>query len=476
MQEPATNHEPSLNSIDGRAARILIDPSNGESLASVYLLDQSEAESIVSVARGAIGSWAALSGIDRARVIDAIADAWEKNADEISLAVTHEMGMPLEFSRFHSAAGPIAVLRYYAGLAREMEWESSRNPFAFSGRVIVRRVPVGVVAAVVPWNYPWMLLATKLGPALAAGCTVIIKPAEENAISAEILREILKSAGVPDGVVTVAVGGTEFAETLIRNKGVDKVSFTGSTEVGRRISGIVGERLGQVSLELGGKSAAIVLDDADLEHTLSMLPYLSFLNSGQTCFAQTRIIATPGVYEQVVQGFMDYVDAQVVGSPLDVHTTVGPVASERQQKRVLDYVRLGDEAGAHVHTSTAQIPSSGFFVSPTVLSNVKNDWVVAQEEIFGPVVCIIAAEDEADAIRIANDSEYGLAGSIWTSDIQKAVLISKEIEAGSFGINGYLPDLSAPWGGVKSSGTGRENGPEAIDSYLRSDVVYEFAS
>lgn len=423
-----------------------------------------------------MGDWSALSGVERAGAIDAIADAWEKNADDMALAVTREMGMPLEASHFYNAKGPVAVLRYYAGLARELERDSLREPFAFSGSVRVRRNPVGVVAAVVPWNYPWMLLATKLGPALAAGCTVIVKPAEENALSAKILQEIIDQARIPAGVVTVAVGGPEFAEALIGSEGVDKVAFTGSTAVGKRIAGIVGERLGQVSLELGGKSAAIVLDDADLEHTLATLPQLSFLNSGQTCFAQTRVIATPGVYAQVVQGFMDYVDAQVIGSPLDPHTTLGPVASKRQQQRILEYVRIGEEAGACVYTSKAPIPSSGFYVPPTVLSNVESGWIVAQEEIFGPVVCIIPAKDEADAVRIANDSVFGLAGSIWTNDTQNAMLISKRIEAGSFGINGYLPDLSAPWGGVKASGTGRENGPEAVDEYLRSDVVYEFAA
>lgn len=464
------------NAAAGSRTRNLIDPSTGKSLGTTALVPASEVEMIVRSARGALGAWSARSGRDRAQVIEAIADAWEARADDMSLAVTREMGMPLGFSRFNNAVGPIAVLRYYAGLARRMEPEDSRTPFAFSGRVIVRRNPVGVVAAIVPWNYPWMLLATKLGPALAAGCTVIVKPAEENAISGGILGEILQAAGVPEGVVEVAVGGSDFAETLVRHPGVDKVAFTGSTAVGRRIAGIVGQRLGSVSLELGGKSAAIVLDDADMERTLAELPQLSFLNSGQTCFAQTRVIATPSVYERVVQGYVDYVDAQILGSPVDVHTTLGPVVSERQRENILNYIQLARAAGARVHRAAIEIPTEGFFVPPTILADVDNGWDVAQEEIFGPVVCIIPARDEEHAVRIANDSDYGLAGSVWTRNVEKGIALSRQIAAGSFGINGYLPDLSSPWGGVKASGSGRENGPEAVDGFLRFDAVYEFAS
>jgi betaine-aldehyde dehydrogenase len=435
-----------------------------------------DADTVVAAARQALETWSRSSGVDRANVLEAIACAWEARGDEIARLVTSEMGMPLPQSEFHNAAGPVGLLRYYADVARGFEAEESRVPFAFKGRAVVRKNPIGVVAAIVPWNFPMMLLATKLGPALAAGCTVVVKPAEENALSGFLLGEIMAKARVPAGVVNIAVGGADFAEALVRHPHVDKVAFTGSTSVGQGIASQVGERLGAVSLELGGKSAAIVLDDADLGHTLANLPPLSFMNSGQTCFAQTRIIATPGVYGEIVEGFAVFAKEQVVGSPFDPDTTMGPVVSARSQQRIAGFVEQGMSYGARVVAGgvDGEVPERGFYVAPTVFADVDNSWSIAQEEIFGPVVCIIPALDEEDAVRIANDSNYGLAGSVWTGDVERGMDIARRIEAGSFGINGYIPDLSSPWGGVKASGTGRENGPEAIENFLRSDTIYKF--
>jgi aldehyde dehydrogenase (NAD+) len=463
---------------DTAAARMreLVDPATGETIGHGVIAGAGDADTVVAAARRAFQAWSRSSGAERADVLEAIARAWEARGGEIARLVTREMGMPLLQSEFHNAAGPVGLLRYYAGIARGFEAEESREPFAFEGRAIVRKNPVGVVAAIVPWNFPMMLLATKLGPALAAGCTVVVKPAEENALSGSLLGEIMAGAQVPAGVVNVAVGGPDFAAALVRHPHVDKVAFTGSTPVGRDIAGQVGHRLGAASLELGGKSAAIVLDDADLGHTLASLPPLSFMNSGQTCFAQTRVIATPGVYEQVVQGYARFAKEQVVGSPLDPDTTMGPVVSARQRERIAGFIEQGLTSGARMVAGgvDGEVPEHGFYVAPTVFADVDNSWPIAQEEIFGPVVCIIPAADEEDAIRIANDSVYGLAGSVWTGDVERGMEIARRIEAGSFGINGYLPDLSAPWGGVKASGTGRENGPEAIDGFLRADTIYKF--
>ncbi|MDQ0821416.1 aldehyde dehydrogenase (NAD+) [Arthrobacter sp. V4I6] len=456
--------------------RDLVNPATEEVFGQAVIATAEDAGPAVEAAHSALPAWSMTSGATRADLLERIARAWEGRGSEVALLVTQEMGMPLRDSAFNNVAGPVAVLRYYAGIARNVQLEERRAPFAFKGEVIVRKSPVGVVAAVVPWNYPLMLMATKLGPALAAGCTVVIKPAEENALSGYLVADIMAEAGVPPGVVNVVAGGPDFARALVAHPKVGKVAFTGSTPVGRSIAREVGGRLGSVNLELGGKSAAVVLDDADLVHTLSQLPPLSFLNAGQTCFAQTRVIATPNVYEEIVEGYRRYAKSQVLGSPLDEGTTMGPVVSGKQRQRINEYIEHGVSAGARLVSGgvTGEVPERGFYVRPTVFADVDNAWAVAQEEIFGPVVCIIRAKDEDDAVRIANDSPYGLAGSVWTGDVERGLALACLIEAGSFGINGYLPDMAAPWGGTKASGSGRENGPEAVDDFLRADTIYKF--
>jgi aldehyde dehydrogenase (NAD+) len=455
---------------------IAIDPATEQEFGRAVIGTAEDADAVVAAAQAAFPAWAALSAEARADVLEDIALAWERRGEEVARLVSMEVGMPLQFSIFNNVLGPVATLRYYAALARGLQTEEDRTPIAFHGKTKVRKNPVGVVAAIIPWNFPLMLMVTKIAPALAAGCTVVVKPAEQNALSAHVVSEIMAEAGVPAGVVNIVAGNADFASAVVAHQHVAKVAFTGSTPVGRTIAGVVGQRLGETNLELGGKSAAIVLDDADLDHTLAQLPPLSFMNSGQTCFAQTRVIATPGIYDAVVDGYARYAERQVLGSPLDEQTTMGPVISAEQRGRVHRLVSTGIENGARLVSGglAGEVPDSGFYVAPTVFADVDNSWEIAQEEIFGPVVCIIPASDEADAVRLANDSVYGLAGSVWTRNEELGHDIARQVEVGSFGINGYLPDPGAPWGGLKASGSGRENGPEAVDSYLRADTIYHF--
>lgn len=452
------------------------DPATGELVGTAVLASREDTARAVSAAADALAEWSGRSPADRAAAIDRIADAWERRAEDISLSVSREMGMPIGVSRFSNGVGGAATLRYYAELARALQQEEERRPISFVGSVTMRRNPVGVVAALAPWNFPCQLIVSKLGPALAAGCTVVVKPAAENALTAALIGEVVAEAGLPAGVVSVVPGRRDVVTALAADTRVDKVAFTGSTVAGRVIGGLVGERLGLTNLELGGKSAAIVLDDADLEVVFRELPFLAFLNSGQTCFAQTRVIATPGVYDEVVRRFAEWAEAQRLGSPLDERTTLGPLVSAAQKESVLEYIRVGLASGARLVSGglDARVPDTGHFVAPTVFADVDNRSRIAQEEIFGPVLVIIPARDEDDALRLANDSEYGLAGSVWTRDAAHGAEIARRIESGSVGVNGYRPEQNAPWGGRKLSGTGRENGPEAVASFQRVDVIYGF--
>ncbi len=462
---------------DGRIVEIR-NPFDGGVVGTAALAGAADADAAVDAAQRALRAWSETDYAERADILDRIADVWERRAEELAQSVTLEMGMPIGVSRFSNGFGSAATIRFYAAAARTRAREETRAPLQFEGEILIRRNPVGVVAALAPWNFPCQLIASKVGPALAAGCTVVVKPAAENALTARLLGEVFEEAGVPAGVLSVIPGRRDVVTALAGDTRVDKVAFTGSTVAGRVIGGLVGERLGLTNLELGGKSAAIVLDDADLDATFQELPFLAFLNSGQTCFAQTRVIATPGVYDEVVARFAAWASAQRLGSPLDESTALGPLVSAAQKESVLDFIRRGVASGASLVAGgeDAAVPPHGNFVAPTVFADVDNASTIAQEEIFGPVLSIIRARDEAHAIELANDSKYGLAGSVWTSDIERGTRIARRIESGSVGVNGYRPEQNAPWGGRKLSGTGRENGPEAVDSFQRVDVVYRFGA
>jgi betaine-aldehyde dehydrogenase len=340
--------------------------------------------------------------------------------------------------------------------------------------VIVRHEPVGVVGAIVPWNVPQFVTMAKLAPALIAGCTVVLKPSPETPLDAFLMAEWLHEAGVPAGVVNIVPAGREVGEHLVRHPGVDKIAFTGSTAAGRRIASICGEQLKRVTLELGGKSAAIVLDDADLAQTVEGLKFASLMNNGQACVAQTRILASRQRYDEVVDALGEMVGSLSIGDPLDPTTDIGPLVAERQQERVEKYIGLGQEEGATVVVGGTGRPNGiekGWFVQPTLFANVDNNMRIAQEEIFGPVISVIPYDDVDDAVRIANASDYGLAGSVWTSDNAAGMDVARRVRTGTYGINQYLMDFAAPFGGYKASGVGREFGPEGLAHYLELKMI-----
>ena len=363
------------------------------------------------------GEWPRLTPSRRAEYLTALARAYEPHVSEMATLVTEEMGCPISYSHIGQAYVGVMIIDSGVKLAAGYAWEELRR--GGIADTVVRRMPVGVVAAIVPWNMPQLGALTKIVPALLAGCAVVLKPAAETPVDALRLAEIIEEVGFPTGVINIVTGGRAVGEHLIRHPGVDKVTFTGSSETGRHIASVCGQQLKRVSLELGGKSAAIVLDDADVAAMTEGLRLASFANSGQLCVAQTRILASRNNYADIVDAVAGLASRLRVGDPLDPQTEIGPLASRRQQQRVEKYIALGQEEGARLVVGGSGMPDgleTGWYVRPTVFADVDNRMRIAQEEIFGPVLSIIPYDDVDDAVRIANDSRYGLAGTVWTSD------------------------------------------------------------
>ena len=463
--------------IDGefhRAAQAepVLEAATGEPIGDGASGTAAEVDAAVAAARAALPQWRSASPEHRAGVLRAFAAALHARAQTTDKLVTRENGMPMSLSRGANGLFPAALLGYYAKLITETPIEQIR-PSAM-GHTIVRREPVGVVAAIVPWNYPQALAAFKLAPALAAGCTVVLKAAPETALDALVFAEAAQECGMPPGVLNVVPGGVETGKHLVSHPGVDKVSFTGSTAAGRIIGEVCGRLLRPVTLELGGKSAAIILDDADLEATMRGLRSVSFVNNGQTCYLGSRILAPRSRYAEVIDALADLVNGFSVGDPLDKATDIGPVVSARQRDRVLDYIEAGKSSGAKlvVGGGVPKDQPRGWFVSPTVFADVDNSDRIAQEEIFGPVLAVIPYESDEQAIALANDSEFGLAGTVWSTDTDRATEVAREIHTGTIGINDYQLDMGAPFGGVKASGIGRELGPEGLDEFFSLKSIY----
>jgi betaine-aldehyde dehydrogenase len=448
----------------------VINPHTEEVMGRVPEGTEADIDAAVSAARYAFDEtdWPLMPPAERLAIVQKFAEIYMANMQAMSELITEEMGSPISFSSLAQAPAPWLMLNSFLGVAADFPFEE-RRAGVMGGEIIVRREPVGVVGAIVPWNVPQFVTMSKLAPALIAGCTMVIKPAPETPLDAFFMAELLEQAGLPKGVVNVVPAGREVGEHLVKHPGVDKIAFTGSTAAGRRIAALCGEQLKRVSLELGGKSAAIILDDADLGATIEGLQSASLMNNGQACIAQTRILASRNRYAEVVDALSTMVSGLKVGDPMDPETAIGPLVAQRQQERVEKYIALGQEEGARLVTGGNGMPEGlekGWYVQPTVFADVDNSMRIAQEEIFGPVLSVIPFNDEKDAVRIANDSEYGLAGSVWTADADKGMDIARRVRAGTYGINQYSMDFIAPFGGYKSSGLGREFGKEGLEEYL----------
>jgi acyl-CoA reductase-like NAD-dependent aldehyde dehydrogenase len=447
----------------------VISPSTEEAVGEVPAATTADIDRAVAAARGAFddGPWPRTSPGERAAVLASAAGILRKRQSEIAGVTVDEMGCAISQAP-QAQTGMVAPLfDYYAGLIRSFEFE--REVTAGDRAGLVTNEPVGVVAAIIPWNAPVTLAAWKTAPSLAAGCTVVIKPPPEAPLSTFILAEALEEAGVPDGVVSVVPGGRDVGEHLVTHPGTDKIAFTGSTAAGKRIMRLCGDQVKRVSLELGGKSAAIILDDADLARVVPALVGGAMHLSGQVCGAHTRVLVPWSRYHEAVEAAAATASAVPVGDPHDPNVLVGPLVAERQRDRVEGYIALAVEAGARVAAGGARpahLPK-GWYVAPTILADVDNSMRVAREEIFGPVLCLIPYSGEDDAVRIANDSPYGLAGGVWTADPARGLRVARRMRTGSIAINGtYPPFPLVPFGGFRESGLGRELGPEGLQSFL----------
>ena len=451
----------------------VINPTTEETIATVPEGQSADVDTAVAAAREAFdnGPWKDFSAEQRADCMAQLSQAIQARMGDIAVAITQEMGSPMQFSQTGQVFAPVMVLDYYTELAREFAFEEPRQ--GLLSPVRVHREPVGVVAAITPWNVPLFTIMLKLAPALAAGCTLVIKPAPETPIDAYLLAEAVLDTDIPPGVVNVVAADREVSEYLVRHPGIDKVSFTGSTVAGSKIGAICGEQIKRCSLELGGKSAAIILDDMELERVSNEILAGALMNTGQACAAQTRILASRKRYNETVEALAASVGAMKVGDPMDETTQIGPLFAARQRERVEGYIEIGRKEGAQVATGGGRPAGidKGWFVEPTVFGSVDNTMRIAQEEIFGPVLVVIPYDDEADAVKIANDSNYGLSGSVWTNDIDHGVDIARKVRTGTYTINGFSMDFKSPFGGYKQSGIGRELGPEGLQTFLEYKTI-----
>ena len=448
----------------------LTSPVTEQRLATAPDCDAADVDAAVRAARDALPAWAGLPPAERARCLSALAARLEA-ADDIPGLVTTENGSPITRSRSSNGLIPVRNYRYSAGLAEDLADDEVRDWHGH--RTIVHSAPAGVVAAIVPWNAPQVLISNKLGPALAAGCTVVLKPSPETSLDAIRLSELIADSGFPPGVVNIVTGGRGTGEALVTHPDVDLVSFTGSTAAGRSIAAQCGQLLRPVILELGGKSAAVILEDADLEVFRAQLITTCVPNTGQVCYSSTRLLAPRARYDEVIEATRDVMATSPLGDPSDPATAFGPLVTAAQRDRVEGYIASGVADGARLVLGggrPAHLPT-GFYVEPTLFVDVDNSLRIAQEEIFGPVLVVIPYETEDEAVAVANASTYGLNGSVFTSDITHGTEIARRIDSGAVNINGYRAAPNAPVGGHKASGLGDEGGPEGLLAYRKQTSI-----
>ena len=461
---------------EGKGVIEVISPHTEAVIGTVPDASPADIDKAIAAARAAFddGPWPRMSPEERAEGIKRLSGALQSRAQDIADVISNENGSPKSWSIMGQVFSATMVLDMYAGLASGYTWVDDRTG-ALGSPVRVLRAPVGVAAGIIPWNVPLFISALKLGPAMAAGCPIVLKPAPETPLDAYLLAEAVIEADLPPGVINIVAAGRETGEHILTHPGVDKVSFTGSTAVGRHIGAVCGGLLKRVTLELGGKSAAIVLDDAVLdEATMGNLVMSGLMNNGQVCGAQSRILVSKKRYAEVTEALGAAVGALKVGDPMDAEVQIGPLVAERQRDRVAGYLEAGKAAGARavVGGGLPEDLPTGWYVEPTVFADVTNDMKIAQEEIFGPVLSVIPYDDEAQAIKIANDSEYGLCGSVWTSDGEHGAAVAAQVRTGVVAINSsMILDFNAPFGGFKQSGIGRELGPEGIAPYTELHTI-----
>ena len=454
---------------NGEGTIEVINPASEGVIGSVPVGSESDANAAVEAARAAFTGWSESTIDERSNYLNLLSSALKDRGEEIAELITSEVGTPIEYSRMAMVGTPRVVSRSYAKILDGFAWEEEiRNS-------IVVKEPIGVVAMITPWNFPLHQIIGKVAPAIATGCTMVLKPSKEAPLNAFVLADILDEIGLPNGVFNLISGhGREIGETLASHPEVDMVSFTGSTNAGVRVSELAAPSVKRVTLELGGKSANIILDDADIPRAASSAIYSCFANSGQECSALTRLLIPEDSREEVVEVIASKIGRYTVGDPMDGTSKCGPLVSKRQQESVSRYISTGIDEGATLVAGGEGMPDdldSGFYVRPTVFADVTPEMTVFREEIFGPVLCITTYSNEEEAIELANDSEYGLSGGVWSGDESRAMKVARKLRTGQVSINGGAFNVTAPFGGYKKSGLGRELGVHGMEEFLETKSI-----
>jgi acyl-CoA reductase-like NAD-dependent aldehyde dehydrogenase len=463
--------------VPGAGAAIdVVSPHTEQLIGRAATASPADVDRAVVAARSAFdaGPWPRLSPQERIAAVERLAAAYKERRGEMAELISAEIGAPITFAKHVQSRLPLSAMSAFTKVAADFAWQEDRPGF-YGKDIRVAKLPVGVVAAVVPWNMPQFLTVGKVVPALLAGCTVVLKPAAESTLDALLFAEIVEAADLPAGVLNVVLGDRAVGADLVSHAGIDKVSFTGSTAAGRQVAMACAAGLKQVTLELGGKSAAIVLEDADVAAAATAIQMSSLANSGQVCNALSRVLVPASRAGEFTDALEAELTALTVGDPADPATRIGPLVAQRQQAMVRDYIETGTREGARLVVGGTSMPDGvdrGWYVRPTLFADADNSMRIAREEIFGPVLTVIGYRDEDDAVAIANDSDYGLAGAVFTADRDRGLGIAARVRAGSFGVNeGYIMDPLAPYGGLKASGWGREFGREGLDGYLVSQAI-----